>query len=165
MDKADEALDRVAPWLFMAVGIGMVVMAAVGVLSDAVAVAFAVLGTGLLLFGGLSRLLEGPFEIGPQRVKGQLAARQRAEAVLEIADATVHDPEVKEAVKDVVDYIAPQPLPHSPGLTAKQQRDIQEAIRGWKPPPIDIEAMRRTLRRINNIPEPTSDEEDRDDES
>jgi hypothetical protein len=45
----------------------MIVTAAAAGLADSVAVAFVVLGTGLVVFGGLARLLEGPFEIGPHR--------------------------------------------------------------------------------------------------
>jgi hypothetical protein len=60
--KLDATLESLAPLLFIVIGLGMIVTAAVGVLAGSVAIAFAALGTGLVFFGGLARLLEEPFE-------------------------------------------------------------------------------------------------------
>ena len=53
-------------------------------LEDGVAIAFAALGTGLVIFGGLLHRMEGNFEIGPQKFAGQLIARaEHVKGILE----------------------------------------------------------------------------------
>jgi hypothetical protein len=51
--------ERVAPWIFVIVGVAMIVLAAINYLSDPVAVAFAVIGAGLIVLGVCLGLLEG----------------------------------------------------------------------------------------------------------
>jgi hypothetical protein len=66
-----------------------------------VAITFATLGVGLIALGGLVRVLEGAFELGPQGFKGQIAAR--GEAV--IAATRAVNPSAEEPIRGVVRYL------------------------------------------------------------
>jgi hypothetical protein len=141
MNRLDDALESLAPLLFILIGVVMIVLAAVAGVSDTVAVAFAVLGTVLVVFGGFARVLEGPFEIGTQKFKGQLAAR--AAAVLDAAEDA--EPPVKEAVNDVVDYLVRRPYSGRLTLTQQASRDLLRAFEEQQLDEQLVELRRRLL--------------------
>jgi hypothetical protein len=148
MNRLDDALESLAPLLFILIGVGMIILGAVAGVSDTVAVAFAVLGTVLVVFGGLARVLEGPFEIGTQKFKGQLAAR--AAAVLDAAEDA--EPPVKEAVNDVVDYLVRRPYSGRLTLTQQASRDLLRAFEEQQLDEQLVELRRRLLRLDSGQP-------------
>lgn len=87
---------------FVALGAAMIVAAALPWLTDAVAVAFAVLGAGLVILGGLAgRLAPGqPVEFGPGGLKFVLADLSKAAAERNEPEAAKVLDEAARAVDD-----------------------------------------------------------------
>jgi hypothetical protein len=96
--------DRAAPWVFLAVGLAMIVVGALDYLPSSVAVAFVIVGAGLIVLGGCLRLLEGTLKLGPQGVEATL----RAQRVQEVIEA-VHEaaPEAEPFAREVIRWIEP----------------------------------------------------------
>jgi hypothetical protein len=91
------AIETHGPTLFAIVGVAMIAVAAVGYLADAVSTAFAIVGAGLLVVGGLAgRLLT--FKLTATGVEGSLAARQFVAALEQQAQAE-GDEETAQAAK------------------------------------------------------------------
>jgi hypothetical protein len=85
-------LDQLAPLLFVALGLVMILAAAVAGFSEGLAISFVVLGVGLVALGGFaSKLKPGePFEIGLSGLKAVLTdAKQIAEEENRPAEAKV----------------------------------------------------------------------------
>ncbi|MCW2983494.1 MAG: hypothetical protein JWR63_1064 [Conexibacter sp.] len=97
-------LEANAPVLFAVVGLAMIVAAAVGYLADAVSSAFAIVGAGLLIVGGLAgRLLT--FKLTTTGIEGTLAARQVLAEARERAEAEGVE-EAAEAFSSALDWFS-----------------------------------------------------------
>jgi hypothetical protein len=82
--KGTMDLERWAPGLFVVIGLAMLVVAALDYLTSGVSGTFAILGTALIIFGGLLRSIEGVFKVGPQGIEATIKARTEiAAAVIE----------------------------------------------------------------------------------
>jgi hypothetical protein len=91
-------MERFAPFLFLVIGLAMLVVAAMDYLSGGVASTFVILGSGLIALGGLLRLIEGVIKLGPQGVEFTL---RQIEAVKEVvAELPPNDARVGSAVLD-----------------------------------------------------------------
>jgi hypothetical protein len=89
LTNVDEGgLDRHAPWAFAAIGVGMIVAAAVDYLATSVAVAFVVLGAALVVIGGLAARIEGRIKVGVQGFEMALRAREAIAQVQQEVEAS-----------------------------------------------------------------------------
>jgi predicted NBD/HSP70 family sugar kinase len=111
-------IERVTPLLFAAIGVAMIVVAAFDYLGTGIAVAFTVLGVGLVALGGCLRLLEGPFRLGPHGLEASL--RQREDEVIETVRQA--DPGSEPLVREVIRYVDPM----EDILDAKIRQQIEE---------------------------------------
>jgi hypothetical protein len=91
-------------WSFVVLGAAMIAAAATADLTDTLAVTFAVLGTGLVVLGGLAARLEGPFEIGTGGVKAVLRVQQAAREAQRVAEQEQR-PEDAERYGEVVEVL------------------------------------------------------------
>jgi hypothetical protein len=146
--KAPKVADF-APAIFIVVGLAMITLAALDYLSAGVASTFAVLGTALIVLGGLLRLIEGVVKVGPQGFEATL--RQEAEATkhavheilsereAEIADATV-DTYIDRVARGMrlAGAASRQEAPDGPQRNAQGDRTLF---------PADRETLRRELER------------------
>jgi hypothetical protein len=86
-------LERLSPWAFVALGVGMIAVAAVDYLAASVAVGFVVVGAGLVALGGLAARIDGTVKLGLQGFEFALRARQ----ALDEAEREVEQRDPEEA--------------------------------------------------------------------
>lgn len=138
-----QRLERNAAAVFAVVGLAMVVAAGVGYLADPVSVAFAVLGVGLLLAGGLaSRIISLKFT----RDGVELVLREVIQKQIEEAREAGDDEQVKalEAIQRDVPYwyeawhqmVTRDYTPRDPTRAATLMRDHYRATHPKDGPPV-----------------------------
>jgi hypothetical protein len=134
---APTRIERHGPALFAVIGVGMIAVAAVGYLADAVSTAFAVVGAGLLVVGGLAgRLLT--FKLTATGIEGTLAARQVLVVAQEQAERQGDSEEAaslrraREALDEwFLSYLAsPESQSESPWVRAAA---LAREWRSWRP--------------------------------
>jgi len=98
-------MDRLISRLPALVGVGMIVVAALNYLPDAVAIVFAVFGAASVLLGSLHHRLVGPFKASHQGLEANIIDSRVVEAVVGAADET--SPEVSAVVRQTMGTINP----------------------------------------------------------
>ena len=135
-----DRLDHYAPPGFIAMGLGMIVVAAVAGLSDGVAVTFAVLGAGFVALGGFfGRLAPGERqEFGPGGLKFVLRDLQQvaeeegkpaeAKVLGELADSA--DDWFEDYKQQVRDLGVTDPFQRAGLLQETYRRHLRQSVRG-----------------------------------
>ena len=125
----------------------MVGLAAVDYLAAAVAVAFAVVGAGLIVVGGCLWLLEGTLKLGPQGVEATLRA-EREQAVLELVQETA--PEIKPLAQDLIRAVDPTPdtSRHERENRLRAHMDVRRAQMNATNADAALHELRQTLKQL-----------------
>jgi hypothetical protein len=100
---AEGKLERHGPWLFVVLGVAMIIVAAIGYLEPSVSIAFVAVGAGLMALGGLAARIEGTVKVGLQGFEVALRARQALLDRQQEVEAT--DPEEAKRIGEQVDEL------------------------------------------------------------
>ena len=90
-------LERSAPWACAAIGVLMIVVAAIDYLDSAVSVAFVIVGAALFVVGGFAARIEGTIKVGIQGFEVALRAHHEARQALVEAQREVEETDPEEA--------------------------------------------------------------------